>query len=197
MTHLGPALRRMRRLRGMKQSHVAELAGVTQATVSRWEAGSHRPDPEQALRLTAFLQARLDGVAERALKRLVETSALPVHLICDVTHRLFAASAGREREWTRGADTFIGDTVWPYACDEIREAEARLPDIGWYDPAAVPVASWHGANGHPVMRILPGLMVWERMVLADGTAVRLCTTVEPDRLDALYPDRRLLRASPC
>jgi len=46
----GRALRRWRRLRGVKQSHAAELLGVTQATLSRWERGHHRL-PEAAERL--------------------------------------------------------------------------------------------------------------------------------------------------
>lgn len=196
MTHLGPALRRLRRLRGMKQSHVAELAGVTQATVSRWESGTHQPDPEQAARLLPLLQAPLDGNAERALKRLVVESPRAVHLVCDVSHRLFAASAEREREWARPASEFIGTTVWPFASDGIRTAEALLPELGWYEPAAAPVATWHGGNGNPVMRILPGLLVWERLTLADGSTLRLCSKVAPEALDRLFPDRLLVLAPP-
>ena len=37
--NLGLALRQMRLLRGIKQTHFAQLMGVNQATVSRWERG--------------------------------------------------------------------------------------------------------------------------------------------------------------
>ena len=36
----GRALRRLRLLKGIKQSHLAELLGVDQASISRWERGS-------------------------------------------------------------------------------------------------------------------------------------------------------------
>lgn len=184
MTHIGPALKRLRVLRSMKQSHVAELAGVTQATVSRWERGTHAPDPEQAERLVALLAVRLDGAAERALRRLVESSALPTHLVCDVTHRLLAASPARGGEWLHPPEHFLGRPIWRYASDFIRQAEARLPDVGWYEPDARPVVLWTGANDSPEMRILPRTMMWERLILADGRAARLCTNVADDMADA-------------
>ena len=45
MHEFGRALKRWRRLRGVKQSHAAELFGVTQATLSRWERGLVKPRP--------------------------------------------------------------------------------------------------------------------------------------------------------
>ena len=90
---------RWRRLRGAKQSHAAELFGVTQATFSRWERGHHRI-PEAATRqLSRLLAAPLNSAGDAGLRRLVESSALPVHLICDLTHRLLAASQPRFAEW--------------------------------------------------------------------------------------------------
>ena len=43
--NLGLALRQMRLLRGIKQAHFAQLMGVSQATVSRWERGKRIPGP--------------------------------------------------------------------------------------------------------------------------------------------------------
>ena len=64
MKEFGRALRRWRRLRGVKQSHAAELFGVTQATLSRWERGHHRL-PQAAMRkLSALLAAPLDSAGD-------------------------------------------------------------------------------------------------------------------------------------
>lgn len=187
-TRLGPALKRLRRLAGIKQSHVAELAGVTQATVSRWESGAHLPDERQAERLLRLLEARLDGRADRALKRLVETSDRPVHLVCDVTHTFLAASPAREREWRRAAAAYRGERMFRFATEEIRAAEAMLPEIGWFEPLGPPVLLWNSLNELPEIRMLPGLMVWERVRLADGGVARLCTKLLPGEVAHLAPD---------
>src|SRR6202171_1067878 len=103
MNEFGRALRRWRRVRGVKQSHAAELFGVTQATLSRWERGHHRLPDAAARKLSRLLAAPLDSAADAGLRRLVESSALPVHLICDLSHRLLAASPARFARLAGGA----------------------------------------------------------------------------------------------
>lgn len=177
LPHMGVRLRRLRRLRGLKQSVVAEITGVTQATVSRWEHGEIEPSPDVVERLLAFLGgttcSRLDG----ALRRLVEASALAVHLVADHDHRLLCASAPREREWGLSAADLVDVPLWRFATRPIEAAEARLDAGGWWDemmPAPVELDPGHGNRG---LRFRAGLMVWERLYLADGTPVRLCTTL--------------------
>lgn len=193
---IGRALRRLRRLGGIKQSHVAELAGVTQATVSRWESGAHAPDPDQAERILRILEARLDGNADRALKRLIESSARSVHLVCDATHTLLAASPGRETEWLHPVGDYLGQRMFRFATDEIRRAEEQLVELGWFEPMGPPILLWNSLNELPEIRMLPGLMVWERVRLADGGMARLCSKLTSDEVPVLVPDAVLAVAEP-
>ena len=177
MNEFSRALRRWRRLRGVKQSHAAELLGVTQATLSRWERGRH-PIPDAACRkLAGLLAAPLDSAADAALRRLVESSALPVHLICDLSHRLLAASSQRLATWNTDAAELRGCSLWRYATDEIRAAEGRLGTLGWYDDGTARLSFWTGPNENPIVPIDPGVLVWERLQLSDGTLARLVTSM--------------------
>lgn len=187
----GPALRRWRQLRGLKQSHLAELLGVNQATVSRWEAGAQQPAGAQAAALARLLDAHLHPVKDAYLARMVASSTLPVHLICDATHRLFAASPARLAEWRRDADELLGVPLLPFAPADIAAAERRLGASGWdgLDAPRVLLAT-AGRRGGPY-RVAAGLVLWERIALSDGSFARLVTTVAraapfPDalRLDA-------------
>jgi transcriptional regulator with XRE-family HTH domain len=177
VNEFGRALRRWRRLRGVKQSHAAELFGVTQATLSRWERGHHRLPDAAARKLSRLLAAPLDSAADAGLRRLVESSALPVHLICDLSHRLLAASPARFAEWTADAAELRGVSLWGFATDEIRTAEGRLGELGWYDDGTSQVSFWTGANDSPIVTIEPGILVWERLQLSDGTLARLVTSI--------------------
>lgn len=176
MNEFGRALKRWRCLRGVKQSHAAELFGVTQATLSRWERGHHRIPEEAARQLARLLGAPLDSAGDAGLRRLVESSTLAVHLICDLSHRLLAASPARCAEWTADPAELRGVSLWGFATDEIRQAESRLGEAGWYDDGAARLRFWTGPNDSPVVTIVPGILVWERLQLSDGTLARLVTS---------------------
>ena len=162
----------------MKQAHAAELLGVTQPTISRIERGELKPTGILRHRLLELVSARIHPARDAALRRLIEGSANPVHLVCDLTHRLLAASSPREREWRRDAAELRGQPLWRYASDAIRAAEARLPSLGWGERDGAHVLTFTtGANGVDELRIVPGLLVWERILLSDGSPARLVTRV--------------------
>lgn len=176
--HLGARLRRFRRIRGLKQGHVAETLGVSQGLVSRWETGGHVPSPETCRQIRCLIAVAPDSSSDHALRRLVEAANVPVHLICDATHRLLAASSAREREWGASAGAFVGSSLWRFATDDIVMAEDRLGDHGWFDravPARISVPT--EGNGSNEMRILSSTLEWEQIGLADGRVGRLVTTV--------------------
>jgi transcriptional regulator with XRE-family HTH domain len=175
--NLGLALRQMRLLRGIKQTHFAQLMGVNQATVSRWERGQLPLSAAQQAAAHRLLAAVCDSAQDAALKRLVESSTRKVHLICDRTHRLLAASAPRQAEWRADAAEFMGRSLIGYASQEILEAEATLDGLGWHDGALASLEIATGATQDPLMPILSGHVLWERIALSGGRAGRIVTTV--------------------
>ena len=177
MNEFARALRRWRRLRGIKQTHAAELFGVTQATLSRWERGQLRIPEPTTRELARRLGAPLDSSADAGLRRLVESSTLPVLLVCDLTHRLLAASPAHYAAWRASPAELRGESLWRFASDEIRTAESRLGELGWYDEGIPQLRFWTGANGDPLVPIEPGILLWERLQLSDGTLARLVTSL--------------------
>ena len=75
---LGAALRRWRLLNRIKQTHAAELFGVAQSTISRWESGVQEMEPAERAQVERRLSARLDAAADRALARW----SMPVRRRC-------------------------------------------------------------------------------------------------------------------
>jgi len=175
MTAFGQTLRRLRQLRGMKQSHLAGLLGVTQSTVSRWERGDLELSTAQRLAVQRLLEARPAPAQDAALKRLVETSMQKVHLVCDRTHRLLAVSPARLADWRRPAGDLLGTSMLVYATPEILAAEASLQARGWYDDRQSSLRIDTGTNTE--LPIRPGTALWERIPLADGSAGRLVTAL--------------------
>lgn len=175
--HLGARLRRLRRTRGLKQDAIAAMAGVAQTTVSRWEHGEIEPRPDLAEQLLTILGGRTGIWKDGPLRRLIETSPLPVHLVVDTDHRLLVASPPREQEWGQRSDGLAGQSLWRFATDTIRAAEAGLRESGWWDDAMPQTVRLRTGEGRAGLSIRDGWMVWERFYLADATPVRLCTTI--------------------
>lgn len=174
---IGRALRRFRRLNGVKQGDVAERLGVSQGSVSRWESGGQEPEPAHRARIAAMIAAQCGSDGDAALKRLVSSSTLPVHLVCDATHRLLAYSPARAAGWQVDAAAWIGASLWRFASPEIVAAEAALADRGWFERGFHALEFRTGANGSHAIPVMPGLMRWETILLADGRVGRLATTL--------------------
>ncbi|WP_315831363.1 helix-turn-helix transcriptional regulator [Bradyrhizobium prioriisuperbiae] len=177
MHHPGRTLRRLRLLQRMKQSHLAERLDVNQATVSRWECGLLPMSWDQQAAAWRLLVVRPAPSQDAALRRLVESSARKVHLVCDRTHRLLAASPTRQAEWHTDPAQLLGQSLIGYASPEILTAEATLDSLGWHDGHLSCLTVETGANADPQVPIAPGRALWERIMLADGSAGRLVTTL--------------------
>jgi transcriptional regulator with XRE-family HTH domain len=173
---LARSLKSWRALRRLKQARAAELLGVSQATISRWENGLLTPTTTEQAAIRQMLAARLDSAADHQLAGLVSQSSRPMHLICDLTHRLLAWSPSRAREAVR-QDSLIGTSLWRFASDELREVERRLPSLGWYQPAPPAVTGRTGANRSRDFRIRPSCFRFTRFQLSDGSYARLVETL--------------------
>jgi transcriptional regulator with XRE-family HTH domain len=175
---LGPALRRWRLLHRVKQSHAAELLGVAQSTISRWEAGIQQMESAEQAKVERILSARLQAAADHALARLVDESPRRVHLVCDLTHRLLACSPSRAQEFRMPLAQLMGRSLWHYATDDIARQERTLDEMGWRDAIAPPSLTFAtGPNDSDVVPIRSGLCRWTRFNLSDGTVARLVETL--------------------
>ncbi len=156
---------------------MAEVAGVAQTTVSRWEAGEILPPEHVARQVMEALTRPGAEIGDTPLRRMIEATDQPVHLVGDNDHRLLAASPGRLRQWGVAFSELQGCSLWPFASVEVMAAEASLGERGWWDeqtPSAVTVELVDANHG---LRFVAGRMMWERLHLADGSAVRLCLQV--------------------
>ncbi|MEZ5826224.1 MAG: helix-turn-helix transcriptional regulator [Geminicoccaceae bacterium] len=168
-------LRRLRRASGMKQLALADMLGVDQATVSRWERGQQLPAADMQHRAWHMLGAARSDDA--ALRRLVENSTDCVHLVEEATHVCLAYSQSRAADWRTSRRELLGVSLWQFATDEIRAAEAELADGEWWSvQMPTPKVFWTSER-QQLIRISAGGIMWERLYLADGTPARLVSGV--------------------
>ncbi|WP_312936842.1 helix-turn-helix transcriptional regulator [Pseudomonas sp.] len=172
---LGPSFKQWRLLRGIKQSHAAQLIGVGQSTISRWENDELALDEKHYAAVMDLLSARLSSAQDAALARLIRSSSKPMHLVCDLTHTLLAFSASRGVEFGPDAHALLGHSLWRYATEEIVEAEAHVRRQGWSaQNASVQFCTGH--NHSTIVPIYDSVCTWTRLTLSDGTVARLVET---------------------
>lgn len=178
LPQLGAMLRRWRSLRRVKQADLAERLGVTQSTISRWEAGMQHIEAVERSRIEALLAARLETAADHMLARLVSENPRPMHLVCDLTHRLLACSPSRHEQFRLSSSELIGRSLWPFASEQVMAAETTLAKSNWRETSlAMPIEFQTGDNGSNIVPIRPSLCRWTRLTLSDGTAARLVETL--------------------
>ncbi|WP_044826996.1 helix-turn-helix domain-containing protein [Thalassospira sp. HJ] len=171
----GRLLRQWRRTSDIKQSRLADILGVTQATVSRWESGAQSPAPLQYNLIHQMMTRKRNFRLDHAIKRLVMHSSQRVHLIEDRSHRLLCVSSPREAEWQRDAAPLLGTSLWRFATPEIASAEKSLHDLGWHEDQTDHLTFENSRRDGDPLRIVDSYILWERFFLSDGTAVRLTT----------------------
>jgi transcriptional regulator with XRE-family HTH domain len=72
-------VKQFRLSRGLNQSGMADLCGVRQATVSRWESGKHFPDRATRNRLRAMLSvqdSKLEAYTDVGFNAAIQPAAL-------------------------------------------------------------------------------------------------------------------------
>lgn len=170
---LGPSLRRWRVLNRVKQQVLAAELGVSQSRISRWESGHGAPDQNCAAKIAWLLRARPQSASDRALLDLVTKSSSPVHLVCDLTHRLLAASPARAAQWHVGVPDLLGKPLWRFASEGIRAAEHQLQDLGWFEPDSPDIVYRTERAEFQELTIPESCLRISRLVLSDGGCVRL------------------------
>ena len=160
-------------LNRIKQETLARDLGVSQSKVSRWESGLVQPEGADRLAVLRLLRARPRSAADQALLDLVSRSSAPVHLVCDLTHRLLAISQPRAREWHLPVAEFMNRPLWRFASEGIRQMEAELSDRGWFEPFAPDICFTTERADFPEMSIPESGVRISRLPLSDGSFARL------------------------
>lgn len=170
---LGPSLRRWRVLNRVKQEALAADLGVSQSRISRWESGALEPDEADRRKITRLLRARPETASDRALMELVSCASAPVHLVCDLTHRLLAASPTRTRLWHVPVAELMDKPLWRFASQSIREVEHELEDKGWFEPLGPDIVYQTERADFAELTIPQSRIRISRLALSDGRYARL------------------------
>ncbi len=167
----GAQLRRFRRLRALKQSALAELVGVDQATVSRWESGRQSPDLGTQRRLRDLMRA-VEPREEILLRHWIDAS-VGYTVLCDEDRIVRAASPSYCAIHGVSPTEVLGRSAVPAFTAELEHALWVTVDRGFFegDVASVTVvARVNALSGR--QHGMAGISVWTPVPLSDGRIFR-------------------------
>ena len=163
----GAQLRRFRRLRALKQTALAEMIGVDQATVSRWESGRQSPDLRTQRRLRDLVR-RIEPHQEVLLKHWIDTS-VGYTVLCDENRIIRAASASYCSIHGVSPSDVLGRSSLPVFTADLERALWQAVDRGFFEgevASVTVVGRWNTLSGR--QREVGGIAVWTPVPLADG-----------------------------
>lgn len=153
-------LRRYRLSHNIKQSALAEDLGVTQAMVSRWEAGLVDPSPvmQARIRVLLALEPAIPLVDWRRQVALEPGLAA----VIDPVGQIETVSQGLARLMARPAAEIEGQYVDEAFSGDMPQLFRRLKNAGFFDEAVETVESadkycFVDKNGHVVSHCVQGL----------------------------------------
>jgi transcriptional regulator with XRE-family HTH domain len=167
----GGQLRRFRRLRSLKQTALAELIGVDQATISRWESGRQNPDLAMQHRLRDLMR-RIEPREEILLKHWINAS-VGYTVLCDEDRIIRAASPSYCSIHGLSSADVLGLSSIPVFTAELERALWLAIDRGFFEgevASATVVGRANALSGQSLD--IPGMSVWTPVPLTDGRVLR-------------------------
>lgn len=117
---MGRQLRDARRSRGLSQTQLAELLGIAQSNISKWESGAEEASPECLRRLTDVLlnkSGRLNRYIESLVARGTDINVFSLH--ADNTMKFRHLSKRVEKTYRAEKNFYLGRDV------------SKVLDIDW------------------------------------------------------------------
>jgi DNA-binding XRE family transcriptional regulator len=164
-------LRRFRQLRALKQTALADMLGVDQATVSRWESGRQSPDLGMQRRLRSLMQ-QAGPQHDVLLKHWINT-AVGYTSLSDENRVIVAASPSFCQYHHIDPGEIIGMSLVPAFSEELESLWGIALEGGFLegDIASVTcVSRAHLLSGDE--RNVGAISCWTPVPLADGQFLR-------------------------
>lgn len=178
MIQWAAGIRRLRQSNGWKQTTFAEMIGVDQATVSRWERGLQTPEPSMRKRLVELMRRR---VPELDRLQMISVEASPnLAIAFDRDFRVLAASEAAAALFGTTPGALVGEPLHDRSAPDLAWARERAEECGlWRGEVAAMrfVAGLSGADGTPRY----ARVAWTPVFVTSGDVVVCAQMREIDR----------------